>query len=173
MLHCATGNSSCFRLPPSLVPRLCRRKGMATSNCYFRCQRVGRTIRYQNAVIGHSKPNCVMHWNVAVTPIHHNSRSFYRTSVGALHDDLCSFVVCLPSIAEPAANSCYHEQDRLVEISSMLEWGMQLPWPYICIQFELVEVARTFLTNGLGMRQGPLPALLLCESVESRNKVIM
>ena len=104
-----------------------------------------------------------MRWNVAVTPIRRNHRSLNHTSVGALHNDFCSFVFCLPSIAEPAANSCFHEQEglfsaggniRSVTWTSLLEWGMhaQLPWRYIRIQFELTEVAWPFLPNSLGMR---------------------
>ena len=42
----------------------------ASSNCYFRCLKVGST----NQISEHShmttvKPNCVMHWTVAVTSI--------------------------------------------------------------------------------------------------------
>ena len=47
-------------------------------------------------------------------PIHRNSQLLDRTSVEALHDNFSLFVFCLPSVAEPAANSCFHEQERTV-----------------------------------------------------------
>jgi len=50
-----------------------RRNGLATvtsSNCYFRCLKVGRTNQISECShMTTVKPNCVMHWTVAVTPI--------------------------------------------------------------------------------------------------------
>ena len=67
--------------------------------------------------------NRITSCEVTVKPIHCNSQSLDRANVGALHDDLCLFVFCLPSGAEPAANSCFHEQEKacsqLVEISEV------------------------------------------------------
>ena len=100
-----------------------------------------------------SKPNCVMRWNVTVTPIHHNSWSLDHASVGALHDDFYSFVFCLPSVAEPAQTVASTsrkgpfsagENIRSITWTSLIEWGMQLPWRYVRKQFELAEVARPF-----------------------------
>ena len=51
----------------------CRRNGLATSassNCYFRCLKVGSTNQIsERSHMTTLKPNCVMHWTVAVTPI--------------------------------------------------------------------------------------------------------
>jgi len=50
-----------------------RRNGLATSassNCYFRCLKVGSTNQIsERSHMTTVKPNCVMHWTVAVTPI--------------------------------------------------------------------------------------------------------
>ena len=79
-------------------------------------------------------------------PIHRNSLSLDHAIGGALHNDFCLFNFCLPSVAEPAANSCFHvragkdrspaQQVEKPEVSRAL---------YIRIQFELAEVPRLFL----------------------------
>ena len=76
----------------SLIPRPCRRNGLATSassNCYFCCQRVDRTNHFSeccNMTTVNQIASCVEMY-VAVTPIHRNSRSIERAVVCSLQDD--------------------------------------------------------------------------------------
>ena len=60
------------RIPVASFPGR-RRNGLATSassNCYFRCLKVGSTNQIsERSHMTTVKPNCVMHWTVAVTPI--------------------------------------------------------------------------------------------------------
>jgi len=39
-----------------------------------------------------------------------------RTSVGALHDDLCSNNFYFTSVVEPTANICFDEQEQLEKL---------------------------------------------------------
>ena len=89
--------------PASLVPRPLGRNSLATytsSNCYFHCQRVGGTNQISDRY--HMK---------SVTELCHALKC---RSVGALHDDFCLFVFCLPSVAEPV--------QTVVSTSSVLSW---------------------------------------------------
>jgi len=89
-----------------------RKNGLATymsPNCYFCCQKVGSTNQISEC--GHMlivKPNnCVMHSNIAVTPIPFQYQSLDRVSLGTLHDDF--FVLLFNSRTN--SNSCFHEQE--------------------------------------------------------------
>ena len=101
-----------------------------------------------------------MHWSIAsIMPIPFQWRLLNCPCVGTLHDDFCLKDFCFTSIVlEPAANSCFHDEERhfLTDGKNYkyhVHWSdihclneiLQLLWRYICIQFELVEVARSFL----------------------------
>ena len=114
-----------------------RRNSLATSvssNCYFRCLKVGST----NQISEHShmttiQPNCVMHWTVAVMPIPLQKRTLDHTSVGALHDGRSSNDLYFISVVEPTASSWFHEQEspiltagKIISITctSLSEWNI-------------------------------------------------
>ena len=126
----------------------CMRNSLETStssNCYFCFQKGGCT----NQISEHRHMtivNCNIHRNVMVTLILPQgvfSLSLDCVSVGILQNSFCP-------------NSCFHDWENTV----LGSWKscyhrslqVQLLWPHIRIQFELLEVARPFLQSGLGMR---------------------
>ena len=65
-----------------------RRNGLASSNCYTRCQKVGNINQIsERCHMTTEKSNCIMHWTVAVTPIPFQWRLLHHTSIGTLHTD--------------------------------------------------------------------------------------
>ena len=104
-----------------------RRNSLATSassNCFFRCLKVGSTNQFsEHSHMTTVKPNFV---TVTVMPIPLQWRSLDRISVGALHDNLCSNDFYFTSIVESTANSCFYEQE-----SPILTAGkIALAWPF-------------------------------------------
>ena len=82
-----------------------------------------------------AKPNCVMHWTIAVTPISLQEWLLDCTSVGAPHDEICSNDFYFTSVVELTANSCFHEQEspiltagKIVSITCtrLFEWDIAI-----------------------------------------------
>jgi len=94
-----------------------RRNSLATyasSNCYFRCLKVGSTNQIsERSHITKAKPNCICIELLHSRPFHFN-RLLNRASVGASHDDLRSNNFYFTSVVERTANSCFYEQESTI-----------------------------------------------------------
>ena len=136
------------------------RNGLATfasSNCYFRCLKVGST----NQISEHShmiavKPNCVMHLNRRshAHSTFNSDRSivlvqalcatifFFRTTFISLQQQNRQQTVASTS---RKASFSWLEKLQSITCTRQLVCILQLPGCHIRIQFELAEVARPFL----------------------------